>query len=126
MLTFLDAGRDGDHGDEQAEASVDPQEDLVFHAAVLLRVKHGHEDQAPGGDRIHDERHQGQRGVPQLVAGRACVPVSPDTGRRGERTLVSEATFPSGSAEAASPRPQRPCGAGGPSMSASVAEPDAG
>lgn len=53
------------------------QEDLVVSAAIPLCVKHRHQDQASNSDGVHDERRQGQRGVPQLVTGSACVPVSP-------------------------------------------------
>lgn len=77
MLTILDTGRDGCHGDEHAQATVHAQEDLVVHAVVPLCVKHSHQSQASNSNGIHDECHQGQGGVPQLIADSACSPVSP-------------------------------------------------
>lgn len=77
MLTVLDTGQDGCQRDEHAQATMCSQENLVVSAAIPLCVKHSHQNQASSSNRVHDERRQDQRGVPQLIAGSACSPVSP-------------------------------------------------
>lgn len=39
MLTILDTGRDGCQRDQQAQAAMHSQEDLVVQAAIALCVK---------------------------------------------------------------------------------------
>lgn len=100
MLTILDTGRDGYHRNKQTQASVYPQENFVFHAAIFLCIKHCHQNQASRGDGVHDEGHQGQTGIPQLVGRRACSPVSPGSGEEEEEkkqvSWFSDNIYPSG------------------------------
>lgn len=85
MLTILDTGRDGYQWNQQTQASVYPQKDFVLQATIFLCVKHGHQNQASGGNGVHGEGHQGQGGVPQLVVSCARSPVFSGRGKREGR-----------------------------------------
>lgn len=83
VLTILDTGRDGYQWNKQTQASIYPQENFVFRAIIFLCIKYCHQNQASSSDGVHDECHQGQRGVPQLVVNSARSPVFPGSGQEG-------------------------------------------
>lgn len=74
-LTCLNAGRDGQHGDDEAQAAVDSQEEFVEEAGLGIRVVNDHEDH---GSHRHGEQHQcdqSQSCVPDFIILHPWAPV---------------------------------------------------
>ena len=74
-LTFLDAWRDGEQGDQEAEAGVGRQEDLIEQAGLRVGVVQGHEYYSTHSHSEQDQGDQGQRSIPQPVILHPRVPV---------------------------------------------------
>lgn len=74
-LTGLNAGRDGQQRHNEAQATIDPQEDLVEKAGLWMSVVHEHEHHATHCHREQHQRDQSQRRIPQFIIRGSWAPV---------------------------------------------------
>lgn len=67
LLTFLYAWGDGQQGDDEAQAAVDAQEDLVKQTGLRVGVEQTHEDYSSYRSTEQHQSHKGQSCVPQAI-----------------------------------------------------------
>lgn len=67
VLTFLYAWGDGQQGDDEAQAAVDAQEDLVEQTGLGVCVEQTHEDNGAYRKTEQQQCHQGQSCVPHPI-----------------------------------------------------------
>ncbi len=79
-LTGLNAGRDSQQRHDEAQATVDTQEELVEEAGLCVRVENDHKHQ---GSHCHGEQHQcdqSQRCIPDFIILDSWAPVEGHSG----------------------------------------------
>lgn len=67
VLTFLYERGDGQQGDDEAEAAVDAQKNLIEQTSLGVSVENTHEDYGSDSNAEQNQSHKGQCCVPQAV-----------------------------------------------------------